>query len=176
MGYGNVGDDYVGDDVGDDNMIGAVARALAVRGRRRRRISPPQVPQQPLQGTDKLRSFLGAGVAVWTAADATDKQLLVEPQETFEGKRFILDVREVGGVSAGLVVVRRIDIGTQPQSPSVEQPAPAVMFRADATYANLDLQLAFRANKIIVTMGITAVPGAGVTVTAVGGFYGNWIR
>lgn len=161
-----------GDDAGED-LMGAIARRM-VRGRSQ--IRDPQVPQRPLQNVSKLRSFLGSGIAAWAPTDATDKPLQVEPQESFEGTRLVLDTIAVGGASAGLVLVRRIDIGTQPQSPSVEQPAPAAMFRPDATYANLDLQIAYRANKIITTLGITAAPGAGVTVTAVAGFYGNWIR
>jgi hypothetical protein len=162
--------EFEGDMDGDENLMGAIARRMGGR------IRDPQVPQRPLQRTARLRSFMGTGQAIWTAADATDKPLQVEPQESFEGNRLVIDVIAVGGVSAGLVLLRRIDVGTQPQSPSVEQPAPAAMFRPDATYANLDLQIAYRANKIITTLGITAAPGAGVTVTAVAGFYGVWIR
>jgi len=162
----------------DDNLMGAIAQRMVGRRAVARggRIPDPQVPQRPLNATNRLRSFMGVGIATWGAADATDKALQVEPQESFEGNRLVIDTLAVGGASAGIVLVRRIDVGIQPQSPSVEQPAPAAMFRPDATYSNLDLQIAYRANKIITTLGITAAPGAGVTVTASVGMYGVWIR
>jgi hypothetical protein len=120
---------------------------------------------------------MGMGVATWAVADATDKPLVVEPQETFRGERLIVDVSIPSTVTnTPIVLVRRIDIGTQPQSPSVEQAAPAAMFARDSTYSALDLQIAYRATKVQLTLGITAAPtGAGV-VTAACGLYGQWIR
>jgi len=134
----------------------------------------PMVPAQPHRA--KLRSYLGLGFAVWTAADGADKVLTVTPEESFRGERLIIDISVASGPSAGLVLLRRVDIGTQPQSPSVAQPAPAAMFSAAATYSRLDLQVAFRAMTIQVTLGITAVPGGSATVTAAVGFFGEWIR
>jgi hypothetical protein len=191
------GEVYGIDGVDADGMDGVEADILGALWRRRKRrgappprgamvprtsggeriYSSPPLPRDPTQqNTAQLRSFLGVGTATWAPTDVTDKALIVEPQESFRGERLILDVAAAGGTSAGLVVLRRIDIGTMPQSPSVEQPAPAVMFRADATNANLDLQIAYRANKIQLTLGITAAPGTGVTVTCVAGFFGQWIR
>jgi hypothetical protein len=137
---------------------------------------PPLPPRAAQPDVARLRSYMGFGFVVWTAADATDKVTIVEPQESFRGERFIADVTAAGGTSAGLTLLRRIDIGTQPQSPSVEQPAPLAMFARDATSADLDLQVAFRSTKMQITLGITAAPGAGVTVTAAMGFFGEWIR
>jgi hypothetical protein len=179
------GDDMSGDDLSGDeaNVLGAVLRRM--RGGRRagrarpvpRQIPSPALKQQETWQTARLRSFAGIGSVSWTgAADATDKATTIEPQESFEGRRLIIDAIAAGGTSAGLVQLRRIDVGTMPQSPSVEQPAPIAMFRPDATYAYLDLQIAYRATKLQTTFAITTSPGAGVTVTAAGGYFGNWIR
>jgi hypothetical protein len=173
------GDDYISAD--EANVLGAIfrrgrGRRPPPRRQRPRRIPSPQLRQQPTWKDSRLRSYLGMGFTTWPATDATDKQLPIEPQESFEGRRLIVDTIAAGGTSAGLNVVRRIDVGTMPQSPSVEQPGPAAMFRADATYSYLDLQIAYRATRLILTLGITAAPGVGVTVTASAGFFGNWIR
>ena len=136
----------------------------------------PPLPLSETRPDSKLRSACGAGVAVWGPTDGSDKVLTIEPQESFRGERLVIDFASVGGVAAGLVVVRRIEVGTMPQSPSVEQPMPAVMFRPDATYASLDLQIASKGTKLTVILGVTAAPGAGVTTTATAGYYGEWIR
>lgn len=178
------GDDFSGDDMSGEetSVLGAIARRMNRGGGQRSRYQPqpqlptPQLAQRSTWKEARLRSYMGLPLAAFVTVDGTDKVSLVEPQESFEGRRLIVDTIATGGTSAGLVVVRRIDVGTMPQSPSVEAPAPAAMFRADATYSYLDLQIAYRATKLQVTFGITAAPGAGVTVTVSSGFFGNWIR
>lgn len=191
-------DDLNGEElvVGEDVVVGALQRMLgnAARGgfrgggggtaqqyraRQNNQIfqSPPLRAQGTWPNTAKLRSYMGFGFATWGATDATDKPLPVQPQESFRGERLIISAPvESGGTSAGLLLMRRIDVGTMPQSPSVTQPAPAVMFENDTVGANLDLQIAYRATTIQVTLGITAAPGTGVTVTAGVGMFGVWIR
>jgi hypothetical protein len=115
------------------------------------------------------------GFATWTDTDGGDKILEIQPQESFRGERLFVDEIDVG-TPAGLVLVRRVDVGTQPQSPSVEQPAPASMFSSDATYSKLDIQIAYRGTRLQVTLGVTAAPGTGNSITAAVGFYGQWIR
>lgn len=191
------GDDLDGEElvVGEDMVIGALQRMM---GRQPRggggggggayaptgRGGGGQVFQRPpLRGsstwphTAKLRSYMGFGFATWGPTDATDKPLPVQPQESFRGERLIISPPTVvGGASAGLALMRRIDVGTMPQSPSVSQPAPAVMFQNDTVGSNLDLQIAYRATTVQVTLGITAAPGAGVTMTVAVGMFGVWIR
>jgi hypothetical protein len=178
-GYFEGDDSYVGEDDGS-NLLGAVAAQLVRRpsGAGARKIwRKPPLPGTPAQPTEaELRSFVGMGFQSWAPADVVDRAFEIEPQESFRGERLIVDTIAVGGVSAGLLFVRRIEVGTMPQSPSVTNVAPIAMFRPDATYAGLDLQVAYRGTKLIVTLGITAAPGAGVTVTALVGFYGQWIR
>ncbi len=184
------GDEAYGDEtLGDGEMLGAFwrrRRQSRVRPQRRgprtrsgeRIYRKPPLPQGAAQPyTARLRSFLGLGIASWAVADATDKILTVEPQESFRGMRLIVDVAIAAAVTnSPIVLVRTITVGTMPQSPSVEQPAPAALFRADATLTMLDLQVAYRSIKLSLTLGITAAPtGAGV-VTAAAGFYGEWIR
>jgi hypothetical protein len=67
-------------------------------------------------------------------------------------------------------------VGVQPQQPDTEQPAPASMFARDVTYSHLDLQVAKPGVKIFLTLGVTAAPGSGETLTAAVGMYGQWIR
>jgi len=181
------GDDYVeGDEDGD--ILGAVARALvkrpAARGKRRRRgggrkiWKRPPLPAKPAQPTEaELRSYMGFGSVFWAVADGASKVSIVEPQESFRGERLVLDVGiDAGVTNTPLVLLNRIDVGTQPQSPSVEFAAPAAMFRPDATNAELDLQIAFRGTKLQIELGITAAPtGAGQVTTSIG-MFGQWIR
>jgi hypothetical protein len=174
----------------DSNILGAIARRRGRQPMRRpaqqpqypttpggqRIFSQPPLPQSPFQPhISRLRSFLGMGFATWTDTDGGDKILEIQPQESFRGERLFVDEIDVG-TPAGLVLVRRVDVGTQPQSPSVEQPAPASMFSSDATYSKLDIQIAYRGTRLQVTLGVTAAPGTGNSITAAVGFYGQWIR
>ena len=193
--YGDEAGDEYGDEAGIDEAMGTeadVLGALIRRGGRRmpRRRKPgirsaggqriykqPPLPRQGFQpNMARLRSYMGMGFAVFGPTAVAPIDLVVEPQESFRGERMIVDTTAAGGTSAGLVTVVGIFVGTLPQSPSVEQPAPAAMFARDSTISRLDMQIAFRATKLKVTIGITAAPGAGVTVTAAVGFYGEWIR
>lgn len=182
-GDDDVGADWVsGDDTDAANVLGAVARQLVrrpQRGRDGRKIfQRPPLPAMPAQPTEaELRSYMGFGSVTWAVGDGADKVTIVEPQESFRGERLIIDIGIPAGVTnAPLVLLRRIDIGTLPQAPSVEFAAPAAMFRPDATYAGLDLQIAFRGTKIQITLGISAAPAGAGTVTASVGMYGQWIR
>jgi hypothetical protein len=185
--YEGAGYDEAGEVISEGNILGAVAR----RPQRHPQQHPqqqsariyerpplPHVPAHP--HVSRLRSFMGVGIAKWQPTDAGDIPLPVQPQESFRIGRMIVDVNSVststGNASNGIVLVRRLDVGTQPQSPSVEQPAPAAMFAANATYSAIDTQIAYRATTIQVTLGISEAPGTDVTVTAVVGFFGDWIR
>ena len=194
MENGDLNGDLV---IGEDMVVGALQRMLGAaargggggmfaRGGQQQRFrpqqqqvyaAPPLNAQATWPHTAKLRSYMGFGFATWGPTDATDKPLPVQPQESFRGERLIISPPTVvGGTSAGLLLMRRIDVGTMPQSPSVTQPAPAIMFQNDTVGSNLDLQIAYRATTIQVTLGITAAPGSGVTVTAGVGMFGVWIR
>jgi hypothetical protein len=171
--------------VGQEEMVGAITTALTRAMGPRARSGPghfnpyskPPLPSEPVQqNVAALRSYMGFGFVSWVTVDGADKVIIIEPQESFRGERLILDSTAVGGTAAGLGLLRRIDVGTQPQSPSVEAAAPAAMFRADATDTNLDLQIAYRGTKVQITLGQTAAPGAGVTVTMAVGMFGKWVR
>jgi hypothetical protein len=141
----------------------------------------PRLPAANVQAAT-LRSFMGLGLiatglpAIWVAADGADKILQAEPQESFEGKRLIIDVVKSAGAAALLTTVRSLFIGSQPQSPVVDIATTTAMFASDATSADLDLQIAYRANKVTLTLSISAAPASGDSVTAAAGLYGNWIR
>lgn len=174
------------DDVGDDDVIGAMARQISqrpaggariVRAPRQQRIfKRPPLPARPQQPTEaELRSYLGLGFVTWAIGDGTDKTIIVEPQETFRGERFIAEVAMVGVTNSIIPSLKRLEIGTLPQSPSVEFTAPLSMFRPDATNANLDLQIAEAGTKITITLSINAAP-VGAAVIASCGMFGQWIR
>lgn len=186
----------MGWDDDDDAVIGQMANFLGQRGyqiqprqgtRNQGGGYPQNVPRvgnvftrpplaaRPTQRTAMLRSFVGVGFATWTGTDASDKELQIEPQEAFRGERMVIDVLSSSG-AAGIVVVRLLQVGVQPQQPDTSQPAPASMFAADVTYSHLDLQIARPGIKLTLTLAVTAAPGAGQSITAAAGFYGEWIR
>lgn len=180
-----MGDDVYGEMEGDDvaaDLLGAVDRGLSRGGGMRMYRRPvakrPPLPAGEMRPDARIRSYMGVGITSWAATDPTGtlKTLTVEPQESFRGERLIIDTIAAGGTSASLVVVNGVFVGTMPQSPSVEQPAPSTMFARDATIAGLDLQIAHRGTKFSVQLSNTAPPGTGVTLTAVVGVYGEWIR
>jgi hypothetical protein len=187
-------ENLVGDEAGDEagyeaDVLGALVRSPFRRRRPMRRKgqgirSPggrriyrqPPLPQQSFQpNMARLRSYLGMGVALFDPTHAVNVDLTVEPQESFRGERLIIDVVTTGTPAATVTVVG-IFVGTLPQSPSVEQPAPAAMFARDSTYSRLDMQIAFRATKLKVTLGVTATPAASSSLIAAVGFFGEWIR
>jgi hypothetical protein len=135
----------------------------------------PPLPAYPEHPSAMLRSFVGMGFTTWTGTDDADKVMQIEPQEKFRGERMVIDVLATAG-AAGLVMVRLLQVGVQPQQPDTSEPAPASMFAADVTYSHLDLQIAKPGIKLTLTLTITAAPGTGETVTASAGFYGEWIR
>lgn len=172
------GDEYVGQEA---DILGQVARQLVRRpgpGAGRRIFKRPPLParsQQPTQA--ELRAFLGFGPVTWAVADGADKQVIVEPQETFRIERLIVEVSVPATITnAPLILVRRLEIGTLPQSPSVEFGTPAALFRADAVGSMMELQIADAGTKISLTMQISAAPTGTGVVTATMGVYGQWIR
>lgn len=173
--------DYVqGDDMDgeDGDLLGAISRQMVSRGggaARRVWRSPPLPARGAQSQVAELRSYIGFPTAQWIIGDATNKVLIVEPQESFRGERLIIDTTLGAATNAPLITLARIDVGSLPQSPSVEFSAPSAMFRTDATFSNLDLQVCFRGTKLQVTLGITAAPVGGA-VTSVVGMFGQWIR
>jgi hypothetical protein len=184
-------DDLAGIDV---DVMGAMAQQLMrtnpnlarrVMQQRPAAIRQPPSPQLPVNQVQAatLRSFLGLvapGTGLpfitWTGTDAADKSLEVEPQESYEGKRLIISVARSTGAAASVIVVKTLFVGSQPQSPSVSGGTTVDLFSADATSADLDLQIAYRANKITLNLAISAAPGGTESVVLAAGFYGNWIR
>jgi len=163
----------------DGDILGSVARRVSAGGRARRIFTRPPLPAQVAQPTEaELRSFVGFGNLTFTSATPTTQSVEIEPQETFRGERLIIDSRYVPAAaeSAPLISVNRIEVGTMPQSPSVTFSAPAAMFAKDTVGAELDLQVAARGTKMILTISVSAAPPVGATLTVSSGFFGQWIR
>lgn len=162
----------------DGDVLGAIARRVG-GGRGRRIFTRPPLSTRTAQPTEaELRSFMGFGILNFTSATPTVQVLEVEPQESFRGERLIIDFRYVPAAAeiAPLISVARIEVGTMPQSPSVQFSAPAAMFRPDAVGASLDLQVAERGTKMTLTISINVAPPAGALLTINAGFFGQWIR
>ncbi len=176
-----------------ENIIGALAasmsrgwagtpamnRAVAARGGGAQ-VAQPQFSLTNLQnqvggaGRDnRLRAPLGLGSHVFS--DNAPFSFIVEPQEAFRGERLIVDT----ALSAGADLLLSIDeilVGSLPQTPSTEFGLPAVMFRADATDAQMDWQICPAGTKIIIRAHAVGTFGEADTLTAQLGIYGVWIR
>ena len=185
----------------EDEVIGVVQRYMANRGggggqqrgggmqRRGGGAYHPGVPQAsngtyeypplaavPQHKPSKLRSFVGLGVISWTgAADSADKKTSITPQAPVRGERLVIDVVATSA-AAGLVTVKLVEVGVEPQQADTSQPAPASMFAKDVTYGHIAMQIANPGIQIAVTLGITASPGSGETVTAAIGLFVEWVR
>lgn len=164
----------------DEALLGAARRQLARRRTGSQRAlgptSKPALVYNPSASRPaKIRSYMGMGSTSWTGTDGSDKTLVIEPQENFRAERLIIDVSD-SAPPAGQTVLRRIDVGTMPQSASVEAAMPASAFRPDSTYSGLDLQVAQAGVKLQVLLGRTAAPGGVIVTTASVGFFGEWIR
>lgn len=160
-------DDYVG----EDEILGAVARRGGRQPARKPQLQAASAPPK------KLRGYLGLGNATFINGGPTQLTLTVEPQRSFRPERLIIDRTNVGAASPTLFAnVVNIFVGDQPQSPSVEQPAPIAMFRADATVSGIDFDKAIPGQKIALQLSISAAPAVGETVTLSCGFYGDMLR
>lgn len=136
----------------------------------------PPLPAVGMHPPSKLRSFVGLGTISWTgAADSADKTTSITPQAPVRGERLVIDVVATAG-AAGLVTVKLLQVGVEPQQADTSQPAPASMFAKDVTYGHIAMQVADPGIRIALTLGITATPGAGETVTATAGLFVEWVR
>jgi hypothetical protein len=159
------GAEYVGD--GDD-VLGAVNRGRAIQARR---------PAPAIRGgaPQKLRTFVGLGVTTWLATEADQRDLIIEPQRDFQPTGMVVDSVSSDGLV--LVLVDEVLIGDTPQSPTVEQSAPASMFAHDSWgAAMLDFQNCTPGQKITLRLSPSAAPAAAQTATASAGMFGRALR
>ena len=164
------GEDFVGAD--DAEILGAVrrARGRAMQARKPQLMASSAPPK-------KLRGYLGMGTAVFTSASGTLLSVTVEPQRSFRPERLIIERTDGSGVTTALAArVNAIFIGDQPQSPSVEQPAPIALFRADATVSGIDFDKCIPGQKITIQLSLSAAPTGTEVVTLSSGFYGDMLR
>jgi hypothetical protein len=135
----------------------------------------PPLPAVGMHPPAKLRSFVGLGVTTWGAAENDDRTLGITPQAPVRGERLVIDVVATATAN-GLVTVKLLQVGVEPQQADTTQPAPASMFAKDVTYGHIAMQVAEPGIKIALVLGITAVPGAGQSVTAAAGLFVEWVR
>lgn len=173
-------DDSAGETVGEEEIMGAVRRALATTrarpGGSMTRAQPPALGAASGR-IQKLRGYLGLGRITFNSSTPTSQQLIVEPQRAFRPERLVIARRDGSSATAGnSCVVNNIFIGDQPQSPSQEQPAPTEMFSPDATYSGIDFDVCNGGIKIQVNLSISAAPTTTEFVILAMGFYGDMLR
>lgn len=169
-GYDYSGDD-LGDDMGDEEILGAVRGGRVVVARK-------QALQGAARAPYRLRGYLGFGNSVlFINGGATTATVIVEPQRGFRPERLIISRFNVGTASPALsCLVTGIFIGDMPQSPSIELGAPTEMFSQDATVSGIDFNKCSPGQKIQVNLSISAAPAASETVRLALGMYGDMLR
>lgn len=135
----------------------------------------PPLPASGMHPPAKLRSFVGLGSTTWGAAENDNRVLAITPQAPVRGERLVIDVVATA-TAAGLVVVKLLEVGVEPQQADTSADAPASMFAKDVTYGHIAMQIANPGIRIALTLGITAVPGAGQSVSAAAGLFVEWVR
>lgn len=177
-----VGEDYVGDD--DEEILGAIqARALArprvqARGAVRGPVAAPRPTVQLASRKPRaLRGYIGIGEATFTSTSGTLITLTVEPQRQFRPERLVIARRDGSAVTAGISSrVNAVFIGDQPQSPSVEQPAPTELFQPDATVSGVDFDVCSPGQKIQIQLSVSAAPAGTELIRLTLGMYGAMMR
>ena len=181
-------DQYYGNIAGIWNPFAAAYHGLQrvpllnrVPGFRRSRPAPrlPQ-PRPPLPAAEsrplaRNRGTLGMPSLTWGATDAGVLTSQLTLQNSFRAERLVIGIA-ITGTPAGATRVVGQFVGSDLQSPAITSPVPVEMFAADATYAGLEWQIAFRGTQITVQMDRTAAPGTNNAVTATIGFYGQWYK
>lgn len=136
----------------------------------------PPLPAVGMHPPAKLRSFVGLGATTWGATDTDDRTLSITPQAPIRGERLVIDV--VATASAlGLIVVRLLQVGVEPQQADTSQPAPASMFAKDVTYGHIAMQVADPGIRVALVLGIVGgPPGSSQSISASAGLFVEWIR
>lgn len=184
-------DQYYADVAGIWNPFATAYRGLQrvpglnrIPGFRRNRPARPPMrmpqPRPPLPAAEsrplaRNRGTLGMPSLTWGATDAGVLTSQLTLQNSFRAERLVIGIA-VTGTPAGATRVVGQFVGSDLQSPAITSPVPVEMFAADATYAGLEWQIAFRGTQITVQMDRTAAPGTNNAVTATIGFYGQWYK
>lgn len=170
-----VGDDFVGE---DEEMLGAVRRPVQIA----RRGGGQMVAMKPqLRGAasapKKLRGYIGVGEVTFNSTNGASATLVIEPQRAFRPERLVISRRDGSAVTAGISArVNAIYVGDQPQSPSVEQPAPTEMFQPDATFSGIDFDKCLPGQKIQISLSASSTPAGTEFLKLTLGFYGDMLR
>lgn len=180
---GDLGDDVVGAlevgalEVGDDDgEVGAFPFRRRRRAAPRGRVVPvrrliPRVPGVPAPGVGLQP--LPLGTITFTNTSGTLLQMQASPQKPFKGQRLVISQSRVG-VSGGLVVVTRLEVGTANQF-AFGGELPADAFAAGAFDTNMSLQPATPGVQVTLLLRITAAPAVGDSVTVSAGLWGTVI-
>lgn len=136
----------------------------------------PPLPAVGMHPPAKLRSFVGLGATTWGATDVDDRTLSITPQAPIRGERLVIDVVATAS-AAGLIVVRLLQVGVEPQQADTSQPAPAAMFAKDVTYGHIAMQIAEPGIRVALVLGIVGgPPGSSQSISASAGLFVEWVR
>lgn len=171
----------VGDMFEDDYALGAAAQRLPVRSVRRltaaspaariaatraiaQQISPGKYPGTPPRGAREWP--LGMGSFTFTnAAGLTATTLTASPQRVFQGQRLVISTAKSAGAAGILVTITSLEVGAQNQLVDPANPLPAEGFEPGAFHTVLDMDPSEPGIRITLGIGLSAVPGAGETVS-----------
>jgi hypothetical protein len=158
--------DFVGameDYVGDDDMLGAPARALV---RRRRVYAPMRRPPVVEAATRSLAGAkagvpkvgpkiepLGFPVFTFNLTSGTTLVQVTRPQKRFKGSRLVLDIARTGATALQLVTMVDLKVGAVPV-PVNSNPIGAGAFAANAQSVEMMLPEAIPGIEIALTLGI----------------------
>jgi len=180
-----VGEDFIGQ-ASDEEILGAIRRgavAVVPAARAAGLARPAQAVQGPMLAAgrqtppQRLRGFLGLGTVTFNSASGTLLALTVEPQREWRAERLIISRRDGSTATAGIAArLNNVFIGDQPQSPSIEQPAPTEMFAADATVSGIDFDTCLPGQKIRLELSVSAAPTGTELITLSCGMYGDMLR
>lgn len=136
----------------------AATRAIA------QQISPGAFPGTPPRGAREWP--LGLGSFTFTnAAGLTATTLVGNPQRVFQGQRLVVSTAKTAGAAGILVTITSLEVGAQNQVVDPGQALPAEGFEPGAFHTVLDLDPCEPGIRINLGIGISAVPGAGETVS-----------
>lgn len=146
----DIGDDFVGDFVGAEELVGRRrrrrrrGRIRSRSGSKRRRVARKirKIRKKRTRGLQRVPKKASVGRQIWLGAEKTatsNGQLLLTStvQELCRVVRLVLAVRDSNGdeVSLGTVSIGDIKVGTRSQFTAL-QPVPAIMLAADSQTNN----------------------------------------
>lgn len=146
----------------------AVARGRATQGQLQQALVP-RMPGSPSFGG--RMDTLGLTPVTFTNVSGTALNMTATVNKAFKGSRLVLVVSRTAGAAAIAVTVNRFDIGQTNQFVSA-QPVSADIYAPTAFGVEMALDPVTPGISLVLDMRVSALPGAGESVTVTGGIVG----